>query len=183
MRSDRIEYFATDGDKEALFRAIDSEYDFKIVERCFNKERGPKVFNGLVSFLNFIRNDADIVERRSIYYASFCPEKLRSRDVVGSDSLAEFDFTQNPDVLTFNYGERLHHKRLLLSQIGRSKGSREAMKLLSLIREMAVNIEGEVAVTVTGELVLPNALCFAKQGGRLVRTPDAPPTFDARIAC
>jgi len=107
---------------------------------------------------------------------------LQSRDVVGSNGLAEFDLVKNPDVLTFTYGEQLDHDRLLLSQIGRSKASKEAARLLSKVKQLAKGICGETSLTTTGELVLPNALTFADRGGRLVRTPDSPPAFDSIIS-
>ncbi|RXZ64986.1 hypothetical protein [Pelagerythrobacter rhizovicinus] len=182
MRSDRFEYFAADEEHGEFFSQIDSEYGFKIVERCFDREKGPRVFGGLVRFLNFLREESDLIAKRSIYYASFDPAKLQSRDIVGSDRLAEFNLIQNPDVLTFNCGEQLDHKRLLLSQIGRSKESTEAAKILSRIKKIAKSIGNGAGLTTTGEFVFPSALSFAREGGRLVRTADAPPTYDARIA-
>lgn len=181
MRSDRFEYFATDQDQEAFFSKIDSVYKFDVVERCFDKVKGPTVFEGLMCFLDFMRGRSNLLARRSTYYASLNSGELLSRDIVGSDRLAEFDLLQNPHVLTLNCGDLLDHKRLLLSQIGRSKASNEATELLSKIKKMATDIDGDSGITATGELVLPNALTFANQGGRLVRTPDAPMAYDARI--
>lgn len=183
MRPDRFEYFATYKDQEAFFAKIDSFCNLKIVERCFDKDRGPRIFEGLIGFLHFLHGRPEASARRSMYYASTNPGRLQSRNISGSDRLAEFDLMQNPDVLTLICGEQLDHERLLLSQIGRSKASREATKLLSGIKQLAKGVDGKTAVTVTGELLLPNAFTFADKGGRLVRTPDAPPSFDARIAC
>lgn len=125
MRSDRFEYFATDEDHGAFFSRIDTQYDFKIVERCYDKGRGPRVFEGLASFLGFLRHEADLVARRSIYYASLNPAKLQSRDIVGSDRLAEFNLVENPDVLTFNYGEQLDHERICYRRSGGRKSPRK----------------------------------------------------------
>lgn len=181
MRSDRFEYFATEEDHAAFFSKIDSEFDLKIVERCYDKGRGPLVFEGLLNFLGFLNSEADRVARRSIFYACFNPSKLKARDIVGSDKLSEFNLVENPDVLAFGFGEQLDHERILLSQIGRSKDSMETKELLSRLKRIAKSIDGETAVTVTGEHVFPCALSFADRGGRLVRTPDAPSAFDAQI--
>jgi hypothetical protein len=182
MRSDRVEYFATYEDQERLFSKIDSCLSFQIVERCFRKGDGPTVFPNLRVFHNYLHDSPDITVRRAIYYASKDVKNLQSRDVVGSNGLVEFDLINNPDVLTFTYGEQLSHDRLLLSQIGRSKASREAAKLLSKVKQLAKDIGGETSLTTTGELVLPNALTFADRGGRLVRTPDSPTAFDSIIS-
>jgi hypothetical protein len=182
MRSDRFEYFATYEDQERFFSKIDTCLSFQIVERCFRKDAGPTVFPNLRVLHKYLHDSPDIIVRRAIYYASINVKNLQPRDVIGSNGLAEFDLVKNPDVLTFTYGEQLDHDRLLLSQIGRSKASREAAKLLSKVKQLAKGIGGETSLTTTGELVLPNALIFADRGGRLVRTPDSPSAFDSIIS-
>ncbi len=183
MRSNQFEYFATHEDQLDFWSKIDADYDLKIVETVFDKGNGPKVFEGLVRFLDFMRKDADFVARRGLYYGTFDPQKLQSTSNRFSDKLASFDLIRNPDVLTFNYGDRLDDKRLLISQIGCSKESLEAKKLLLQIKKAAKAVVGEAGVTVTGEFVFGSAAAFAKDGGRLVRTPDSPPLYDAQIAC
>lgn len=182
MRSDRFEYFANYEDQDRFFLKIDSCIGFQIVERCFRKDAGPKVFPNLQVFHKYMRDSSDIIVRRAVYYASINIKNLQPRDVIGSNGLAEFDLVKNPDVLTFTCGEQLDHDRLLISQIGRSKASREAGKLLSKVKKLAEGIGDKTSLTTTGELVLPNALIFADRGGRLVRTPDSPSAFDSIIS-
>ncbi len=182
MSADRIEYFATDEDHRRFFSNIDEIYELKIVETSFDKRAGPRVFAGLISFLDFLHRDANLIEKKSIYYGCFDPQNLRPMDNIYSDHLASFNLINNPDVLTFNYGEQIDQNRLLISQIARSNEATEAKKLLSRIKRIAKAVNGKAGVTGTGEFVFPSALSFANQGGRLVRTPDAPPLYDAQIA-
>jgi hypothetical protein len=182
MRSDRFEYFATAEDQQVFFSKVDAEYDLKIVETSFERKRGPKIFGGLVSFLSFMREDADPRARRGLYYGCFDPQKLQSTSNSYSAEFASFDLVKNPDVLTFNYGEQLNDRRLLLSQIGRSKESAASRKILSRIKKIAKLTSDVAGMTITGEFVFPSALNFAREGGRLVRTPDSPSAYDVQIA-
>lgn len=182
MRTDRFEYFATEADHERFFSKIDKTFGLKVVETGFDRKAGPRVFEGLVDFLDFIRRDADPIERKCIYYCCAEPRKLRPTENIYSDHLASFNLIDNPDVLTFNYGEKIDQDRLVISILGRSQESIEAKKLLSRIKRMAKALGSDASATLTGDFVFPGALSFVTEGGRLVRTPDAPPIYDARIA-
>jgi hypothetical protein len=182
MSAARFEYFATEADHERFFSKIDEAFGLKVAETQFDKTVGPRVFEGFIGFLDFIRRDADPVEKQCIYYGCVDPQSLQPMDNIYSDHLASFDLILNPDVLTLSYGEQIDQKRLLISQIARSHEATEAKKLLSRIKRLAKALDDDARSTKTWEFVFPGALSFLNDGGRLVRTPEAPPLYDAQIA-
>lgn len=181
MQADRLEYFGTDQDQLDFFSKIDTILGLKIVESSFKKEIGPKIFDSLVKFLDFMRKDASLLERQEIYYGINDYRKLHVTNNIYSEKFASFDLIKNPNVMIFNYGWRLDDRRLLVSQIARSRESTEAKKLLSSIKKIAKELEGGTKVTVSRELVFQHALIFAKEGGRLVKNPESPQIYDSVV--